>query len=66
MDTHIVAIMTWADRISLFSTLDYVALAALIWLWTGWRIERPAPQKPSVSILMDELRHDWMRQMVRA
>lgn len=51
---------------SLFSTLDYAALAALalVWVLIGWRIERSSPQKPSVSVLMEDFRRDWMRQMV--
>ncbi len=58
--------MTWTDRLLLFSTLDFAALAVLvlIWIWISWRIERPSPQKPSVSVLMDDFRRDWMHQMV--
>lgn len=58
--------MSWADRISLFSPLDYAALAvlALVWIWIGWRIEHPVPGRPSVSVLMDDFRRDWMQQMV--
>jgi len=58
--------MIWTDRLSLFSAMDYVALAVLVlvWFWISWRIERPSPQKPSVSVLMDEFRRDWMHQMV--
>lgn len=58
--------MTWIDRALLFSPLDYVAVTCLIagWLWIGWRIENPAPDKPSVSALMDEFRRDWMEQMI--
>lgn len=58
--------MTWTHQLSLFSTLDYTALAVLIVCWTaiGWRIERPPAALPSVSLLMDDFRRDWMRQMV--
>jgi uncharacterized membrane protein len=58
--------MTWTYRFSLFSTWDYAALAvlALVWVWIGWRIERPISAKQSVSLLMDDFRRDWMRQMV--
>lgn len=58
--------MTWNDRLLLFSTLDYAALAvlALLWVWIGWLIENPSLQKPSVSVLVDDFRRDWMRQMV--
>lgn len=58
--------MTWTYHFSLFSTWDYGALVllALVWVWIGWRIERPAPAKLSVSLLMDDFRRDWMNQMV--
>ncbi|MCU9836163.1 DUF599 domain-containing protein [Ruegeria sp. WL0004] len=58
--------MTWTDRILVFSAFDYGAVAALIccWVWIGWRIEHPAPGRPSVSALMADFRRDWMRQMV--
>ncbi len=58
--------MTWIDRALLFSPLDYVAIAVLLaaWLWIGWRIENPAPSRPSVAMVMDRFRRDWMREMV--
>ena len=58
--------MTWIDRAALFSPYDYAGLALLVgaWVLTGWRIENPAPGKPSVSILMSEYRRAWMVQMV--
>ena len=58
--------MTWTDRISLFSPLDFAALAvlAIAWGWIGWRIEHPSPSRPSVSILVAGFRRDWMYQMV--
>lgn len=58
--------MTLTDRLSLFSPWDYAALAvlALVWFWIGWRIERHSLEKRSVSVLMDDFRRDWMRQMV--
>ncbi|OUS37282.1 hypothetical protein A9Q94_06170 [Rhodobacterales bacterium 56_14_T64] len=58
--------MIWTDRLSLFSPLDLAALALLIgsWLWIGWRIENPRPDRPSVSVLMADFRRDWMKQMV--
>lgn len=58
--------MTWIDRISLFSALDYAALALLVlaWVGIGWKIENPAAHRPSVSVLMEGFRRDWMRQMV--
>ncbi|PCH67829.1 MAG: hypothetical protein COC12_10950 [Rhodobacteraceae bacterium] len=58
--------MTWNDRLYLFSPLDYGALAvlAVLWVWINWRIEKTSPGKPSVSVLMDNFRRDWMQQMV--
>ena len=58
--------MTWIDRALAFAPMDYLAVAVLLagWLWIGWRIENPAPGKPSVSALMADFRRDWMRQMV--
>ncbi|MBA3909396.1 MAG: DUF599 domain-containing protein [Rhodobacter sp.] len=48
------------------ATLDAVALAALVVLWlaSGWLIEHPPRSLPSVSILMQEFRRDWMRTFV--
>ncbi len=58
--------MIWLNRISLFSALDFVALAFLlgVWIWIGWRIETPSLNRPSVSILMSDFRHDWMKELV--
>ncbi|MCG7521670.1 DUF599 domain-containing protein [Ruegeria sp. Ofav3-42] len=58
--------MTWIDRAQLFSPLDYAAIAVLLiaWLWIGWRIENPSPNKNSVTMMMDDYRRDWMREMV--
>ncbi|WP_170469833.1 DUF599 domain-containing protein [Ruegeria arenilitoris] len=58
--------MTWLDRTQLFSPLDYAAIAVLLvaWLWIGWRIENPSPKKTSVTMMMDDYRRDWMREMV--
>ncbi|WP_108861665.1 DUF599 domain-containing protein [Ruegeria sp. Alg231-54] len=58
--------MTWIDRAQLFSPLDYAAIAVLLiaWLWIGWRIENPSPTKSSVTMMMDDYRREWMREMV--
>lgn len=58
--------MTWIPQFSLFSSLDYTAVAilALSWLGISWRIEKPPAARPSVSLLMDDFRRDWMQQMV--
>ncbi|WP_135449812.1 MULTISPECIES: DUF599 domain-containing protein [Tabrizicola] len=46
--------------------LDAAALLALVIAWTlsGWLIENPPRGRPSVSFLMQEYRHDWMRTFV--
>ncbi|WP_298851122.1 DUF599 domain-containing protein [uncultured Ruegeria sp.] len=58
--------MTWIERASLFAPLDYASLALLLvaWLWIGWKIEHPSPQKRSVALMMDDYRRDWMHEMV--
>jgi uncharacterized membrane protein len=58
--------MNWIDRLSLFTLLDFAAVALLLlaWLWIGWRIENPRPDRLSVSVLMEGFRRDWMVQMV--
>ena len=58
--------LTWTERLTLFSTLDFIALGllALAWFWIGWRIENPRPDQPSVSNLMADFRREWMAQMV--
>lgn len=58
--------MTWLNRISMFSPLDFAGLAFVLvaWVWIGWRIEHPSPTRPSVSILMADFRRDWMTVMV--
>lgn len=58
--------MSWAERLTLFTALDYAALAGLLiaWLGIGWLIEHPSARRPSVSRLMAEYRREWMRQMV--
>lgn len=53
-------------RIGPFDTLDATALALtlLCWLAIGWIIEHPPAARPSVSLLMQEYRREWMRQFV--
>ena len=48
------------------SPLDLIALATLLaaWLIVGWLIEHPPTSRPSVSLIMQRYRHDWMRQFV--
>ncbi len=58
--------MTWLDRISLFTTLDFVALGIMLigWLLIGWRIEHPNSKKLSTSQIMAIFRRKWMVQMI--
>lgn len=54
------------DRLTLFSPLDYAALAYLLLLWAGigWRVEHASAKKPSTSMIMAGYRQLWMREMV--
>ncbi|WP_299047064.1 DUF599 domain-containing protein [uncultured Tateyamaria sp.] len=58
--------MTWLDRITLFTPLDFGALAMVVlgWLLIGWRIEHPAARHPSTSQIMAGFRRQWMQQMI--
>ena len=58
--------MTWLDRFEFFSTLDGVAVCALVvaWFLLGWRIEHSNARHPSTSQIMAEFRREWMRQMI--
>lgn len=58
--------MNMLDRLSLFSTLDYTALAVLFSLWIaiGFWIENPGKKNPSTSMIMAGYRREWMKQMV--
>lgn len=46
--------------------LDAAALLALVlgWILSGWFIENPPARRPSVSLLMQDYRRDWMRTFV--
>ncbi|MEJ6397423.1 DUF599 domain-containing protein [Yoonia sp. 208BN28-4] len=58
--------MTFLDHLSLLSLLDWAAAVSLIvmWLAVGWLIEHPPQNRPSVTKLMGENRHEWMRVFV--
>ncbi len=58
--------MTFYDIARYFSGFDAAGLAVMLttWFWIGWRIENPHPDRPSVSVLMNGYRREWMRQMV--
>lgn len=45
---------------------DLILLAGLVlaWLIAGWLSEHPPQRLPSVSVLMEEYRRDWMRTFV--
>lgn len=45
---------------------DTAALAFLLVLWvlSGWLIEHPPAARPSVAVMMEEYRRDWMRVFV--
>ena len=49
-----------------FTLLDLIALGSLLvgWLGLGWIIENPPKSRPSTSVLVAELRRDWMRCFV--
>jgi uncharacterized membrane protein len=46
--------------------LNLAAVAVLVAAWsgTGWLIEHPPRSRPSVTMLMETYRRDWMAQMV--
>lgn len=58
--------MQWIDRLSLFSAVDFCAVALLFisWLIIGWVIENPPENRKSVSSLMAFYRREWMRQFI--
>lgn len=58
--------MTVIDAFRNTNIPDLAAFAGLIlaWLATGWFTENPPENRPSVSVLMDHYRRDWMRQFV--
>ncbi len=49
-----------------FSTTDAAVVAFMLVVWSGlgWLIEHPPARRPSVTILMQQYRHDWMVQFV--
>lgn len=58
--------MIFINSIVTANTLDLIAFVALVlaWLITGWFTEHPPAHRPSVSVLMNDYRRDWMRQFV--
>lgn len=53
-------------RLSPFGLPDAAALGVVlaVWLLIGWFIEHPPKNRPSVSLLMQDYRREWMRQFV--
>ena len=53
-------------RIGPFGPSDAAALAVFLaaWFLIGWFIENPPKSRPSVSLLMQDYRREWMRQFV--
>ncbi len=49
-----------------FSALDAAAVGFMLLSWggIGWMIEHPPARRQSVTILMQQYRHDWMVQFV--
>ena len=48
------------------NSMDLFAVILLFtaWLLTGWFTEHPPARRPSVSVLMNDYRRDWMREFV--
>ena len=59
--------MTLAGLTALFTPFDAVALAllAVSYLGIGWRIEHPGAGRRSVTVIMAELRRDWMVELAK-
>lgn len=49
-----------------FSPPDALALALILLAWAGigWVIEHPPAHRPSVSLVMQDYRREWMRQFI--
>ncbi len=58
--------MELLDRLHLFSALDALAAGFLLlsWYGIGYWIEHSSPKNPSVTVLMERYRRDWMLQHV--
>ena len=56
--------MDLSPLLSSLTPLDAAAIAlmALVWAAIGWVIEHPPAARPSVSVLMAEVRRAWMRE----
>lgn len=58
--------MNMMDHIGALTAPDFLAVLAVLALWalSGWLIEHPPASRPSVTILMQDYRRDWMRQFI--
>ncbi len=58
--------MMMMDALRATNALDLIAFAGLVlaWITSGWLVEHPPASRPSVSVLMNDYRRDWMRQFV--
>lgn len=58
--------MDHLSLIAAFGLSDAIALTVIVsaWLGLGYFIENPPASRPSVSLLMQEYRREWMRQFV--
>ena len=58
--------MDMLTHLGALSAPDLLAVLAVFLLWagSGWVIEHPPARRPSVSLIMQDYRHDWMRQFV--
>lgn len=58
--------MIFINDTSSLGMVDAVAVTVFlaVWLWLGWRIGHPSASKPSVTVLMQDYRLQWMRVMV--
>ena len=56
--------MDLIDRLRFFGPTDAAALGLIVlaWLIIGWIIERPNAKHPSVTVLMNDYRREWMKQ----
>lgn len=58
--------MTLLSSLSNINAMDLIAFVILVLaaLISGWITDHPPAQRPSVSVLMNDYRRDWMRQFV--
>jgi uncharacterized membrane protein len=59
--------MPLTELVRLFSLLDLVAVSffGLCYFGTGWVIEHPGRRRRSVTVMMVEVRHQWMRELAK-